>query len=370
MAVFTIDNIKTKISKFKDKLVFIPELLEFCSENNCSDLYIKVGDYPYINRYGRILRVPCLPINTKIWNEFANIAISSERNAEYVRGKMLDFAFTIPIPEDSEYYNRFDEFRYRVSSGYSGNKNIATFRMITPELPSFSKLNFPDQIVEKLELSFRKRSGIIILAGPTGSGKTTTLAASINDFTKKGKPLDNSMIITLEDPCEYIYESTNSVKINQKELGVDFKSFGLGVKQSLREHPNMILCGEIRDKEVISTTIEAARTGHLVSTTLHSDSVAGTVSRLAYYLQDSGTDMMYDLIINLNFILAQRISAIGTRFLLDTQYMFFTDSITKHLLDMVDQNKNITRTINALFTDENLVKSGVVKDWDKTSKEI
>ena len=364
MAVFTIDNINIKISKYKDRLVFIPELLQFCSENNCSDLYIKVGDYPYITRYGKVIRVPCLPINTKIWNEFAIYAISSERNAEYTRNKMLDFAYTIPIPETSKFYDKYKEFRYRVSSGYSGNKNIATFRMITPELPTFSKLNFPEQIIEKLKLSFNNRSGIIILAGPTGSGKTTTLAACINDFTKPNNPLDNKMIITLEDPCEYIYESTNNVKINQKELGVDFKSFALGVKQSLREHPHMILCGEIRDREVINTTIEAARTGHLVSTTLHSDSVAGTVARLAYYIQDNSGDMMHDLIMNLNFILAQRITADGSKFLLDTQYIFFTDDIIKYLLNMIEENKNISRTINNLFTNDEFVKSGVVKDWD------
>ena len=192
---------------------------------------------------------------------------------------------------------------------------------------------------------------------------TTTLAACINDFTQNDEVLDNKMIITLEDPCEYIYKSTESTKINQKELGKDFKSFSSGIKQSLREHPNMILCGEIRDKEVINTTIEAARTGHLVATTIHSDSVAGTISRIAYYLQDSGEDMIYDLILNLNFILSQRIKANGAKFILETQYLFFTEDIVKYLLNTIDEKRNISRSVNALFKNEKLLESGILKDW-------
>ena len=360
---FTIDNINIKLRAFENQIVSIDELLNFCTENNCSDLYIKLDEQPYINRYGKIRKVPCLPINSIAWNKWADYAITSENNALYVRNKMLDFAYEVDINENSKYYKKYNTFRYRVSAGFSRDKNIATFRMISPDLPSFNTINFPKDIAEKLNETFDNRSGIIIISGATGSGKTTTLAACMNDFTQPKMSLDNKMIITLEDPCEYIYPSSNSVKINQKELGRDFINFGLGVKQSLREHPNVILCGEIRDREVINTTIEAARTGHLVATTIHSDSVAGTVARLMYYLQDGGEDMMFDLIMNLNFIMSQKILADGEKFILETQYLLFTEEIIKHLLNMVEEKKNISRTINALFKNEDLLNNKIIKDW-------
>lgn len=360
---FTIDNINIKIKQFENQIVSIDDLLRFCTENNCSDLYITLNEQPYINRYGKIKIIPCLPINSIAWGEWADLAISSENNATYVRNKMLDFAYEVKINENSKYSNKYETFRYRVSAGFSKSKNIATFRMISPDLPSFDTINFPSKIADKLDKSFNNRSGIIIISGATGSGKTTTLAACINDFSKPNMSLDNKVIITLEDPCEYIYNSGNSVKINQKELGEDFKTFGLGIKQALREHPNVILCGEIRDKEVINTTVEAARTGHLVATTIHSDSVAGTISRLIYYLQDGGEDMVFDLVMNLNFIMSQKIVADGTKFNLETQYLLFTEEIIKYLLNMVEENKNISKTINSLFNNKLLVESEIIKDW-------
>lgn len=172
MANFLIDDISLKMHSFDNKIVSIDQLLNFCSENDCSDLYIKIGQNPYISRYGRVMKLPCLPTNNIIWNEWAKIAVSSERNAEYVRQKMLDFAYEITIPEESKFFGKYDKFRYRVTIGFSNEKNIATFRMIRPNLPSFENINFEEKIKEKLESAFAKRNGIVIINGPTGSGKS------------------------------------------------------------------------------------------------------------------------------------------------------------------------------------------------------
>ena len=169
---FTIDNIELKIEKFKNKLVSIEKLLAFATENSCSDLFIKVSEQPYINRYGKLYIIPCMNINNLIWNEFAKDCISSERNAKYVREKCLDLAYQIKIPENSKYFNKYEFFRYRLSVGFSQDKSIATFRMITPDLPSFDTINFPTSVQKVLNKSFENKNGIVLFCGPTGSGKS------------------------------------------------------------------------------------------------------------------------------------------------------------------------------------------------------
>ena len=356
--------------KFSDKMPNIDNLLIFCTDNKCSDLYIKVGSQPYISKYGLIYKVPTFELTGKIWYEWSKFSITSENNAKYVRQKMLDFSHVINLDDleqgkgiKSEFLND-NEYRYRVSAGFSLGKNIATFRMISKELPSFDNINFPKNIVDILKQTSKNRGKITIFSGVTGSGKTTSMAACINDFTKPNGPFDNSIIISLEDPIEYLYKSTNSVNIVQKELGIDFKEFGLGVKQALREHPNFINVGETRDKETINTLVEAARTGHTVYTSFHTNNVGDCISRLHNYLINDNPEIMYDLISNMNIIICQRLIPNNEGFKLNTQYMIFTDEIIKYLNKMIEKNRNIPNEINKLFKNEDLLKYKIVKDWD------
>lgn len=191
---------------------------------------------------------------------------------------------------------------------------------------------------------------------------TTTLVACINDFSQKGGLLDNKVFITLEDPIEYEFKSTPSFKVVQKELGKDFKNYKNGIIQALREHPTHLLVGEARDKEVITAVIEACRTGHYCTTSFHASTVSGTISRILYYL-DNDINLAYDLIINLNGIFSQRLLKREDRYEVDVQYMLFNDKITKTILDAIDEGKNIQVTVEKLFQDEELLKSGDVKDW-------
>lgn len=351
------NNLNLLLENFKNKVPNIDELLVFCTENKCSDLYIKVGEKPYISRYGLIYQVPTYEITNKIWNDWSDIAITHENNAKYVRNKMLDFSYK--INHNGEFY------RYRVSAGFSTNKNIATFRMISKEPPSFDNINFPKTIVSILKQTTEKRNKITMLVGATGSGKTTTLAACINDFSKNNGPFSNSVIISLEDPIEYIYENKENVKIVQKELGIDFKDYSLGIKQALREHPNFINVAETRDKETINTLIEASRTGHGVFTSFHAIDVADTISRLYNHsCADGNKDIMYDLIANMNMIICQRLISGENEFKLDIQYMLFTQEIINFLNDMIEKNKNIPNVINNLFKNEKLINYKILKNWD------
>lgn len=313
-------NLDEKLKKFENKIPKIDDILIFCTENKCSDLYLKIGKKPYISRYGLLYCVPTYELTNKVWQDWAKYAITSENNAKYVREKMLDFSYSV-VNKDNE------EYRYRVSAGFSLSKNIASFRMISKEIPSFDSISFPKNVKSILKQISEKRSKITMFCGVTGCGKTTTMAACINDFSKKDGPFKNSVIITLEDPIEYIYESTPYSNIIQKELGVDFMKFSYGVKQALREHPNFINVGETRDKETINTLVEAARTGHAVFTSFHSSNVSDTISRLYNYLINDNQEIMYDLIINMNIIICQRLIPNKDGFKLDLQYMIFTDDI-------------------------------------------
>lgn len=242
-------------------------------------------------------------------------------------------------------------------------KNIFTARMISREIPSFSTINFPSEVSEILSHMAKKKNKITLFVGPTGSGKTTTMAACINDFSKSGGPFDNSVIISLEDPVEYIYKNTGSVNIIQKEYGKDFRTFSSGVRQALREKPTLVNIGETRDSETIRSLVEASRTGHGVYSSFHSDDVADAISRLYHYLISSNSDIMYDLISNMNMILCQKLVASEDSFNLKTQYVVFSGNIVKFLNSKIKDGENIPLIIESLFNDESLVKYGLVKDW-------
>ena len=360
------DNPNADILALNKRTMSIEELLIFATEHNCSDLYIKLWENPYISRFGRICMVPCTPITKDIFNVFYSKYILNELNAGYVRQKLLDTSVAIRIPEDSPNFGLFPNnvYRYRVSFGFSEEKNVATFRMIKPEQPTFDTINYNPKCVEALRKAYAKPSGICYETGPTGSGKSTTMAACINTFTKPGELLDNKVIITLEDPIENLFSCTESVKISQKELGKDFLSFGLGIKAALREHPNIIIVGECRDKEVICAAIEAARTGHVTSTTFHASDVAGTINRLLYHL-DNDKNLSLDLILQLNIILSQKMLKSNGKYLVDTQFMLFEDEVTKRLVDLLDDpDANLSKEINEMIHDPDLQKRGLVKDWD------
>lgn len=343
----------------------IEEILIWATEHDCSDVYIKAFDKPYISRYGKIRQLPCTEITKDMWHVFYDKYVLNELNADYVRRKLLDISVEVRIPDDSPNFGKFDNnfYRYRASFGFSNDKNICTFRMIRPNKPTFDTINYPKQCEEALHSVIAKRSGILLFCGPTGSGKSTTLAACINTFTQAGDILDNKVIITLEDPIENDFLNTPSVKITQKELERDFKDFATGIKAALREHPNMIVVGECRDKEVICAAIEACRTGHSTVSSFHSSNVGGTVSRLLYHL-DNDKNLSYDLITNLNMIMCQRLIPSDTGYIVDTQYMIFNDVITKTLLDIVDRDLNVAVEINKLMLDEELQREGAIKNWE------
>ncbi len=360
-------SIIDKLQRFKDKRVSIIDLLVFCTEENCSDLYIKVDEFPYISVFGNILRLDCAPTTKGDWSEFYDNYVKNEYNKDYVRQKTFDLSISVVTPETSPLYATDRLLRYRANLSFSEGLNICTFRMIRPEPPTFDTINYPVECKDVLEMAMKDRSAITLFTGPTGSGKSTSYAACINSFTKQGGVLDNKVIITLEDPIEYQFHSTDTCKITQKEMRKDFLSFGDGVISALREHPNCINVGEIRGKQEISALVEAARTGHQVASTIHSSDVASTIARLMYYL-DSDSMVLYDLLVHMKLIISQRLIKSNNAYIVDCQYVYFTDNVTKKLLDVVNHGGNVQLAIMDMFTNEKLINNKTVKNFTYEEK--
>lgn len=724
---------------FNKRSASIEELLIFATQHDCSDLYIKVTEQPFLSRYGNIYRVPCTPTSKDIWSKFAELYVSNERNDTYVHNKQLDLSVEIYIPEEKMLADMVSKYRYRCALGFSETKNIATFRMIKPKLITFDTINYPKQCAEMLEKSLKEKSGIIIFSAPTGSGKavldttlipvaddrhyvqikdikvgdlvynrlgtpvkvlgvypqgkkdvyrvqftdgryldcckdhlfsyytqdqkkkyahdkyntppkfnvstveellnsgigygkkggrlelkywipnnqpvereeqnyylnpyvlgvligdgclthnqltvssadeeiiskvssllpvkneywkchsnnynwrfrlleddiryeyvqaknclkdvselvnkhsyekfipnvykygsieqryellqglfdtdgfadkararvsfsttskqlvddirevlwslgisstveidnrlsghhkhvcytiyvrtsfqikkklftlprklnniinyeeyhkttnkkirsydfigiqsiekldeqedmtcicvddeehlyqvsnqyivthnSSTMAACINTFSQKGGVLDNTVWVTMEDPVEYSFHCTESFKITQKEMGEDFRNFADGIKLSLREHPNCILVGEIRDRESISSTIEASRTGHLTMTTFHADDVAGTLRRLLYHL-DNSADLTYDLIANMRCIVSQHLIPQSDKYLVDVEYLYFSPTIKRTILHGLRDGRDVNSIIEEIMQDETFIAKKEVKNWE------
>jgi twitching motility protein PilT len=238
----------------------INELLKYSLESGASDLHLSVGSIPMVRIHGimKKLKLPELDSSTmlKIKDDVLN------DNQKQIFEKKLEIDFSTALE---------DKGRFRVNFFNQINGMSAVFRTIPSEIKSTEELGIPP-IMNQLAM---KEKGLILLTGPTGSGKSTTLAAMI-DHVNENK---SCHIITIEDPVEYFHYSKNSL-INQRELGQSTHSFSNALRSSLREDPDVILVGEMRDLETIQLALTAAETGHLVLSTLHTSSAVKTIDRI------------------------------------------------------------------------------------------
>lgn len=239
----------------------INELLKIAIESEASDLHLKVGNFPVLRIHGELEPLTKYPkltpgLTQKLVNQITN---------EYQREKLvqdldLDLAYSL---------EGFGRFRGSIFQ-QRGSLAIA-LRIIPLEVKSISELLLP-KVLEKIALEQR---GLVLITGSTGSGKTTSLAAIIDHINRHRR--DN--IITIEDPIEYIHRDKKCM-ISQREVGLDVQSYSRGLISSLREDPDVILVGEMREKETIETSLLAAETGHLVLSTLHTVDAPETINRI------------------------------------------------------------------------------------------
>ena len=241
-------------------MVTIEELMKFAEENGASDVHITVGVPPKYRVAGKLINMDypkLLPADT----ESIISSIMNDRHRAILDDKgEVDFSFALP-----------GMGRYRVNVFRQRGTIAAALRLVATEIPSVEQLEIPPSVVEL----YKKKRGLILVTGPTGSGKSTTLASIINKINEN----NTSHVITLEDPIEYLHQHKLST-VNQREVGNDTMSYANALRAALREDPDVILVGEVRDLETISTAITAAETGHLVLSTLHTIGAAATVDRV------------------------------------------------------------------------------------------
>jgi len=238
----------------------IDELLHIVVDRNASDLHICQGEAPVIREDGALKRLNFEKFTAQILQRMMYEIISDDNINRFETTLELDFSYQLPR-----------RARFRVNMYRDRGSVAGAFRLIPQKIPTVRDLNLPPL----LETLTDKPRGLILVTGPTGSGKSTSLAAMVNHIN-----INKAVhIITIEDPIEYLHTHKQSV-INQRELGGDTKSFANALRASLREDPDVLLVGEMRDMETISLAITAAETGHLVFATLHTNNAAESVDRI------------------------------------------------------------------------------------------
>src|SRR6202158_83158 len=243
------------------QLTSIDDLLEQMVSLGASDLHVTVGSPPAFRVRGRIARAEGFePFTADDTRALLYRILSSEQQKNFELKRQLDFAYAMP-----------GVARFRVNVYYQREAVGAAFRLIPQEIKSLEELNLP-HIMHSLSEYPR---GLVLVTGPTGSGKSTTLAAVIDEINRNR----SEHILTVEDPIEFVHRHKRCI-VNQREIGPDATSFGEALKAALRQDHDIILVGEMRDLETISTALTAAETGHLVFATLHTQSASSTVDRI------------------------------------------------------------------------------------------
>lgn len=243
----------------------INNIFKLAAEKMASDVHLLVGHMPIFRINGVLTEASQLGLDgfSELTNSdldgFLNDLLTKEQKNRFIDKRDLDLGYQV------------DAYRYRVNCAYEKNQVMIVARIIDESKPTLDDIGFPPLVRQLLDLP----QGFVLITGPTGCGKSTSLAAMINYIN------DNHVrnIITLEDPIEYIFKSNKSI-ISQRQLGTDMLSFASGLKHVLRQDPNVIMLGEMRDPETIATAVTLAETGHLVLATLHTRSAAQTIDRI------------------------------------------------------------------------------------------
>lgn len=235
------------------------ELIEYARKEGCSDVHITVGTAIALRKFGKLEMLEPIPQPYESENMILE-HLTEEQKSRVIGGEDLDFAMIMP-----------NRIRLRANIYHQRNHLAATYRILQETIPTFDELGIPEAIRKLAD----EPRGLVLITGPTGSGKSTTMASMVDYINKT----QSKHIITIEDPIEYVYPYAKSM-IHQREVGRDVAEFSIALRSALREDPDIILVGEMRDYETISAAVTAAETGHLVLATLHTTSAPQTVDRI------------------------------------------------------------------------------------------
>lgn len=268
--------------------VHLDDLLRLVVERAGSDLHLAVGIPPVLRIDGKLVSTEFEKLTQLDSQRLVYDILTDEQIQRFETNYELDFSYSLAKVS-----------RFRVNLYRDKGTVASALRVIPSRVPTIKELGLPPILEELTE----KPRGLVLVTGPTGSGKSTTLAAMINQINSS----HSAHIITIEDPIEYLHSHKLSV-VNQRELGLDTKSFAAALRSSLREDPDVILVGEMRDLETISTAITCAETGHLVFATLHTNNAAQTVDRMVdVFPPEQQEQIRFMLSNNLEAIMCQQL---------------------------------------------------------------
>lgn len=240
--------------------VGLPALLKTMVEQGASDLHITVGVPPQFRIQGKMIKVKMGPLQAEDTRELCYSVLTEVQKAEFEKAFEIDFSFGIK-----------DLARFRGNLFFQRGQIGGVFRLIPLGIPEFDSLKLPP-VLKKV---IRRPNGLVLVTGPTGSGKSTSLASILDILNRE----EYGHIITVEDPIEFVHAHKNCL-VNQREVGVDTKNFHAALKRILRQDPDFILVGELRDAETIEMALTMAETGHLVFATLHTNSAVQSINRI------------------------------------------------------------------------------------------
>lgn len=261
-------------------------LKSLCKEG-VSDIHLKVDSPPKVRLNGELLPVKHNPLSREIIEKLTFSLLNERQKGIFTQKYEVDFSYSI------------DELRFRINAFRQQGNCSLVLRLIPPQVPSIENLRLP-AVVKNIALEHR---GLVLVTGVTGSGKSTTLAAMINLINNTRK----KHVLTIEDPIEFIFKDKLS-SINQRELGLDTFSFPGALRSALRQDPDVIMVGEMRDMETISIALRAAETGHIVFSTLHTTDAAGTVNRtIDTFPAEQQNQVRLQLSENLKAVISQRL---------------------------------------------------------------
>ncbi len=258
-----------------------------------SDLHLVPGYPPVLRVHGMLEPIGHEPLAGEETEAMFRAICPEALKPQLEAATDLDFSYVLDGSGGS--------VRFRVNVFRSAGHRGACLRLIPPEIPSFEWAEFSPDLARRLAFL---RDGLVIVTGPTGSGKTTTLAMIVELLNRKG----GKRILTVEQPVEYVFSRTLKSIVSQREVGIDVPTFADGLKFGLRQDPDVILVGEIRDRETAQMALSAAETGHLVFTTLHTRDAKGMVTRFAdLFPQDTQKDIRSQLAMSLRAVISQRL---------------------------------------------------------------